>query len=456
MPPKNGKLSVLSGVGPKMETNIIEGIDALARRTDRVRVSTALKAATPILSALLELPEALHGDVGGSLRRMRETIGDVDLIIASNNAEPIMQAFVDRPEVARILGHGPAKSSVELHNGLQIDLRVGPPERYGTLIAYFTGSKEHNVRLRELALARGLSLNEHAFTPTDGSDEILCATEEDLYEVLGLPWIPPEMREDRGEIAAAQAGELPKLITLDDMRGDLQTHSTWSDGKFTMLEMAQAAMERGYEYLLVTDHSYSLGVTQGINVDDIPQQRAEIDEANAELGGAFTVLHGVEVEIRADGTLDFDDETLATFDIVQASLHTSLRQPREQATERLLNAIRSPNVDIIGHPRGRLIPDREPADLDMDAVFAAALEHDTAMEINANPHRLDLDGQHARHAAEMGIKLTISTDAHSIPELDNMRFGVATAARGWVTADQVINTWSLDRLMDWVRGRRSL
>ncbi len=451
---QSGKLRNLPGMGVRSEAKILEGIEALSRRTDRIRLDEALSIATQLLARLLEVEGALKGEVGGSLRRWQDTIGDIDLLVASSYAEPIMDAFVAMPEVARVLGHGPTKTSVELHSGQQVDLRVLAPERYGTLLCYFTGSKEHNVRLRELALKRGLSLNEHAFTPLDGGPEILCATEEEVYAQLGMAWIPPELREDRGEIEAAQAGQLPNLISLADMKGDLQLHTTWSDGKSSALEMAQAAMARGCQYILVTDHSHGLGVTRGVKPQDIPRQRAEIEAANVELGGVLTVLHGCEVEIRADGTLDYDDETLAQFDIVQASLHTSLRQPREQITRRVLNAIRNPYVRVIGHPRGRMLPEREPADLDMDAIFEAARERDVALEINASPYRLDLDDTHARRAIELGVRLTISTDAHQPAEFENMRFGVATARRGWVTAADVVNAWPLDKVLEWVRKPR--
>lgn len=449
-----GKLRELPGIGAKMEEGILEGIKSLERRTDRVLLGVALPVATDLLERLLALDGAERGAVAGSLRRLSPTIGDIDLLIASKLPEPIMQAFVEMPEVARVLGRGPTKASVELFSGQQVDLRVLPPERYGTLLVYFTGSKAHNVKLRELALKQGLSLNEYAFTPVDGEgEEIICATEEEVYARLGMPWIAPELREDRGEIEAALRGELPDLITLEDIRGDLQSHTTWSDGKTSVLEMAEAARALGYKYLLITDHSYSLGVVQGLNPEDIAKQRAEIDAANAHFGGEFRVLHGVELEIRADGTLDFDDETLAGFDIVVASLHTSLRQPREQITKRLLNAIRNPHVDIIGHPRGQLIGSREPADLDMDAILEAAAEHDVALEINASPYRLDLDDVQARRAHELGVKLTISTDAHRPDELNNMRYGVAMARRGWVNAAGVVNAWPLQKVLDWVKER---
>lgn len=449
-----GRLRQMSGMGAKSEAKIVEGIEALTRRTDRISIGEAYPTAVRVLGHLLRIEGALRGEIAGSLRRMRATIGDIDLLIASHTPEPIMQAFVDLPEVARVLVHGQTKTSVELYNGQQIDLRVLPPERYGTLLAYFTGSKAHNVKMRELVLKQGWSLNENGFTPLEGGGETLCATEEEVYGMLGLPWIPPELREDRGEIEAAQASKLPDLVTLEDMQGDLQLHTTWSDGKASVLDMAQAAKARGYRYMLVTDHSHGLGIVSGLAPEDVPKQREEIDRANAELGGDFTVLHGIEVEVRADGSLDYDDEVLARFDIVQASVHTSLRQPREQITQRMLNAIRNPHVDIIGHPRGQLIPDREPADLDMDAIFEAAAEHDVALEINANPRRLDLDDMHARRAVEMGIKLTISTDAHHPEEFDLMHYGVATARRGWVSAAHVVNTWPLDAVMEWVKGRR--
>lgn len=450
-----GKLQTLSGIGPRMEQSILEGIASLAMRSDRMLLGDALPVATDLLARLLEIDGTERGAITGSLRRLTPTIGDIDLLIASDTPEPIMQTFASQPAVARVLGTGPTKTSVELYAGQQVDLRVLPPERYGTLLAYFTGSKEHNVHLREIALKQGYSLNEHSFTPLDGGDEVLCATEEEVYAKLGLPWIPPELRENRGEIEAAQRGELPHLIELEDIKGDLQSHTTWSDGKKTVLEMAQAAQALGYEYLLITDHSHGLGVVQGMAPGDISQQRAEIDAANSAFGGAFRVLHGVELEIKADGTLDYDDETLAQFDLVVASLHASLRQPREQVTARLLNAIRNPHVDIIGHPRGRLLGSRESADLDMDAIFEAAAEHDVALEINASPYRLDLDDVHARRAKEMGIRLTISTDAHRPAEFGNMQYGVAMARRGWVTAADVVNAWPLSDVLAWVKERAS-
>ncbi len=449
-----GKLRTLPGMGAKSEANILEAIETMERRTGRLSIGEAYPIARRLLERLTALPAVLRGDVAGSLRRYCATIGDIDLLVASDTPAPIMQAFVSQPEVARVLAQGETKASVELHSGQQVDLRVLPPERYGSLLAYFTGSKEHNVRMRELALKRGLSLSEYGFTPLEGGAEIICAAEEDVFATLGLPWIAPELREDRGEIEAALEGRLPHLITLEDLQGDLQTHTTWSDGHTSVLEMAQAALARGYRYLLITDHSHGLGVVRGMKPQDVRRQREEIAAANAALDGAITILQGAEVEIRADGTLDYDDETLAQLDIALASLHTSLRQPREQITARLLKAIRNPHIAIIGHPRGQLYPDRAPADLDMDAVLEAAAAHDVALEINANPYRLDLDDVHARRAVELGVKLVISTDAHRPEELDYMHYGVGMARRGWVEAQHVINTWPLEKLLEWVTNRR--
>ncbi len=440
---KAGKLRDLSGMGAKSEQKILDGIAALARRSDRVRIDVAMEAAESILIALLELPEALTGTIAGSLRRGRATIGDLDLLIASENAVPIMDAFVARPDVARVLGNGPTKSSVELLNGLQCDLRVLDPRRWGTALVYFTGSQAHNIRLREMAQARGLSLNEHAFTPLDGGAETLCDSEEGVYKMLGLPLIPPELREDRGEIEAAAAGKLPDLITQADIRGDLHMHTVWSDGKLTIREQAALARTRGLSYIVITDHSVSLGVANGLSIERLREQRAEIRAVEAEFAPDLRIFQGTEMEIKTDGTLDYPDEVLAELDVVVASLHSGLRQPREQVTARMLAAIHNPHVDVIGHPRGQLFPDREGADLDMDAVFAAAAATGTILEINANPHRLDLDDAHAHRAIEMGVKLSIDTDAHSTADTDLLRYGILTARRAWVKAEDVVNTLPL-------------
>lgn len=449
---RGGDLQALPGMGKKSEAKIIAGIEALSRRTSRTPLWKAWPYAEQLLAKLREIPGVKKAAAGGSLRRMRETVGDLDLLVAAEDSSSIMDAFTNLPEVFQVIGSGKTKSSVEFNNGLRAQLWVHPPERFGTALQYATGSKDHNVRLREVALKQGLSLSEHAFTRQDQT-EILCDDEKKVYEVLGLPYIAPELREDRGEVQAALAGELPDLIKLSDIQAELHTHSTWSDGKVPIKEMAIAARQRGYKVLAITDHSPSLGITQGITVADISKQRQEIMSVQEELGDSILILQGAEVEIKADGDLDYSDQVLAEFDIVIASLHVSLRQAKEQVTQRIINAIKNPNVDIIGHPTGRLIPDREGADLDMEAVFSAAAESGVALEISAHPERLDLNDIHARRAIELGILLSINTDAHSPGELDLMHFGVSTARRGWVEPGDVINTWETEKLLSWLRNR---
>jgi DNA polymerase (family X) len=457
---REGKLSNLAGMGKKSEQKIIEGIEALARQTGRQPLGDVLPAAQSILDYVMTLPGAIEGAIAGSIRRGRPTIGDVDLLVASDDAQPIMDAFVAMESVARVLGHGPKKSSVELHSGLQIDLRVLEKARWGTALNYFTGSQAHNIRMRELALEKKLSLNEHAFSPVDAENniiedapKILCATEEEVYATVGLPWIPPEIRENNGEIEAAQAGKLPNLITLNDIQADLHMHTTWSDGILSVRGMAEEALKRGRKFIVITDHSQYSAIANGLSVERILEQQAEVRQVDAEIGSKIRVFHGVEMDIRSDGTLDYPNEVLVKLDFVIASLHLSLRQPREQITQRVLNALRNPHVDLIGHPRGQLLPDREPADLDMDAVFETAKQHGTALEINANPRRLDLEAQYARRAVELGIFISINTDAHSAANMDLLTYGVTTARRGWVEAKSVLNTWPVEKFIEWTQSR---
>jgi DNA polymerase (family 10) len=448
---RKGKLRGLPGMGARSESQIIAGIESLARRSGRIPLGRAYPLAGEIATALRKVKGVTAVEPAGSLRRMRPTVGDLDILVAAKDAAPVMEAFTNLPGVVRVLGKGETKSSIEFGDGVRAQVWVHPPERFGTALQYATGSKDHNVRLRELALDKGLSLSEHALTRVDGSGEVTCAAEKEVYEALGLPWIPPELREDRGEVQAAKAGRLPKLIEVKDIRADLQTHSTWSDGKLSMLEMARAAAKRGIRVIAFTDHSVSLGVTGGLSMADHKKQQKEIEKAQAALGDSIRILHGSEVEIKADGSLDYPDEFLASLDLVVASLHTSLRQPRERVTQRVLNAIRNPHVDIIGHPTGRLIPDREGADLDMDAVLAAAAESGVALEINAHPARLDLEDIYAKRAKEFGIPISINTDAHSEADLDMLPFGVAIARRAWLEPKDVINTWSTKALLDWLK-----
>ncbi|MCI0610922.1 MAG: DNA polymerase/3'-5' exonuclease PolX, partial [Anaerolineae bacterium] len=434
---KEGKLRDLPGMGAKSETAILEGIASLGRRSARIPLGRAYPLAQEIIKTLKKVKGVVDAQPAGSLRRMRPTIGDLDIAVAAKDSKPVMEAFLNLPRILRVLGKGDTKSSVEFTDGTRTQVWVHPPQEFGTALLYATGSKDHNVRLREMALAKNLSLSDHSFLKLKGEGEIFCATEEEVYKTLGLPWIPPELREDRGEIQAAKANKLPKLIQLKDIKADLQTHSTWSDGKLSMLEMARAAAKRGIKVIAFTDHSVSLGVTQGLSMEDHKQQAAEIKKIQKQLGDSILVLHASEVEIKADGTLDYPDEFLATLDLVVASLHTSLRQPREKVTQRVINAIRNPHVDIIGHPTGRLIPDREGADLDMDAVLKAAAETGVALEINAHPSRLDLEDMYARRAKELGIPISINTDSHSEEDFDMLPYGVATARRAWLTKEDV-------------------
>ena len=343
---------------------------------------------------------------------------------------------------------GHTKTSIRTHEGFQVDLRVLEPARWGTALQYFTGSQAHNISLRALALDRGFSLSEYALKREDGT-EVLCATEEEVYAALGLPFIPPELREDRGEIEAALEDRLPKLVEMGDLKGDLQFHTTWSDGQQSLLEMAQAAKAYGLEYALVTDHSHSLGVAGGLTADDLRRQRAEVDEVNRKMGDSFRLLAGTEVEVRGDGSLDFPDEVLAELDLVVAAVHTGLRQERERVMPRFLAAIRNPHVDVIAHPTGRFIDEREGADLDMDVLFRAAAKAGTALEVNAYPKRLDLRDAHVRRALDLGVKLAISSDTHDVQGFSWLPFGVATARRGWARAEDAINTWDVEDLLAW-------
>jgi len=451
---REGKLRDLPGMGAKSEAKLVAAIDALSRHGDeRTSLGIAWPIAQQMLAELSKVPSVTNYAVGGSLRRMRDTIGDIDLLVAADSPDAVMDRFAALDMVESVSARGPSRSRVTLLNGLGVDLRVLPAERWGTLLCYFTGSKDHNVKLRELALKKGLSLNEHAFTPVDGGAEILCATEEEVYKQLGLLYIPPRIREDRGEIEAAAARRLPNLVEEQDILSDLHMHTVWSDGTLSVLEMAKAAQQRGLRAVVITDHSVSLGVTNGLSIERLRQQSVEIKMADEAMGPDFRVLHGTEMEIRADGSMDYPDEILAELDVVIASLHTALGQPREQVTQRLLNAINNPHVNVIGHPTGRLLPDRAGADIDMDAVMAAAAATGTILEINANPARLDLRDIHVRMAVDRGVKIAVNTDAHRAEEFELLHYGIATAQRGWATANDIVNTWPIEQLLQYIDAK---
>jgi len=447
-----GKIRGLPGLGEKSEAAILAGIASLAQRSNRMSLGKAYAIGQRWLAWLREQPGVLRAETAGSLRRMKETVGDLDLVCASLEPAGLMAAFAGHSEVQRILGRGENKSSVELIDGTRIQLWSQPPECFGALWMYATGSKEHNVRVRELAQRKNLSLSERGLLDEQGGLQ-QSPNEEDIYAALGLDWVPPELREDRGEIDEAAARRLPRLITTADIRMELHCHSTWSDGTASIEEMARAAIARGYRVLAVTDHSSYLGITGGMNPQDLPRQRAELNEVQRRLGDQIHLLQGAEVDIRSDGTLDYPDDALASLDLVIASLHASLRQPREQITRRLLNAIENPHVDIIAHPTGRLLPDRAGADLDWQAVYAALQRHGTAIEINADPQRLDSDDVHTRHAASLGIPVAINTDAHAPAGFSNILFGVSVARRAGLEASAVLNTWQPERLLSWLAAR---
>jgi len=448
-----GKLRSLPGLGEKSEGRILEGLDALKRRSSRRLLGNVRPVALRWLQWLRAQPGVVQAEAAGSLRRWRATIGDLDLVAASENSSAVMAAFTGHADVQRVLGQGENKSSVELKDGLTMQLWVQPPARFGTLLQFVSGSKDHNVRLRELAQKKGLSLSERAITAAGGA-ETLYAGEAEVYAALGLPWIPPELREDRGEIQAALENKLPHLLETADIHADLHTHTDWSDGSVSLQAMAEAALARGYQVLAITDHSVGLGVANGLSVDRLRAQRAEMNAVQARLGGRLRLLQGSEVEIHADGSLDFPDEVLAELDIVVASLHSSLRQPRAQVTERLVRAMRNPHVDIIGHPSGRQMPNREGADLDWEAVLAAARESGVALEINAQPARMDLDEIYARRAASLGIPLAIDTDAHEPDQMGWMEYGVSVARRAWLGPAAVLNTWPVEQLLAWLQRKR--
>lgn len=453
---RSGRLRDLPGMGEKSEARILAGLQTRTRRSDRLPLGAALPIAEAIAADLRALPGVVAVESAGSLRRRRETVGDLDILAAADDAAPVIQAFVNRPDVSRVLGQGPVKASVELVSGLRAQLWVHPPAHFGSALLYATGSKDHNVALREFALAQGFSLSEHGLKRMVDGGELRFATEAALYAALGLPFIAPELREDRGEIAAARAGRLPRLVELPSVVSALHNHSDWSDGKASILEMAEAAVARGLQVLAITDHSGGLGITQGPKEADLPRQREALRAAQSRLGDRIRLLHGSEVEIRADGSLDFSDAALAELDLVVAGLHVSLRQGREQVTARMLAAIRNPHVDIIAHPTGRMIPDRPGADLDLDAVLAAAAESGVALEINANPKRLDLSDVLARRALEAGCLISINTDAHRPEHFDYLHYGVAVARRAWAEPDRILNCWAPERLLAWLADRGRL
>ncbi len=471
-----GELRALKGISATTETRILEGIAQLASRPQRLLIHRAQAISDDLVGQLEGTDGVTRIVQAGSLRRRRETIGDLDLLVETDRPEAVIERLTHLGSVDRVLGAGRAKAAVTLIRGPQVDLMVMPPGEAGSYLVHFTGSAGHNVHLRGIARDRGWSLSEKGFLrigedgePLSGESAELRTFEDEagVYRFLDLDWVPPELREDRGEIEAAREGRLPALITLADLRGDLHSHSEWSDGVHSIEVMAEAARARGYRYQVLTDHSQGLGIANGLVPDRVEQQRTIIAALNArfeaeEVAGAlpvgahpggFRLLHGCELEVRADATLDYEDDLLARFDLVVASVHVARKQPREQLTRRTLAAIRSPHVDVIAHPSGRMIQTRDDLDLDWDAVFEAAAATGTALEINGSPHRLDLAPERARRAVETGCTLSIDSDAHRTDELAYVRWGVDQARRAWVEPRHVLNTRSREELLAWVAGK---
>jgi DNA polymerase (family 10) len=471
-----GTLRKLKGLSAKTEALILEGIARLEANPRRLLINQAEAIVDGLIEALRDTPGVRRIEPAGSFRRRQETIGDLDLLAETDDPAGLVARFTNLGIVDHVIQQGGHKAAVRLLRGPQADLMLMPPGEAGSYLVHFTGSKEHNVVLRARARDRGWSLSEKGFLrigedgePLTGPDAELrtFATEEEVYAFLDLPWIAPELREDRGEIQAALAGRLPRLITRADLRGDCHTHSEWSDGAQSIEVMAEAGRALGYEYQVLTDHSQSLAIARGLSPARVEEQRGIIAELNARFAaeeaagtappgsapGGFRLLHGCELEIRADGVLDFEDDLLASFDVVVASLHVSRRQSRAELTRRTLNAIRSPHVDIIAHPAGRMIQARDDLDLDWEAVYAEAARTGTALEMNGSPHRLDLAVERARRAVEVGCLLTIDSDAHKTAELEYVRWGITQARRAWVEPKDVLNTRSRAELLEWVAGK---
>jgi DNA polymerase (family X) len=440
------------GFGPKTEENLLRGIGAMQQSGTRVQLGMALDLAEEILGELRSVKEVRRADHAGSLRRMAETIGDIDLLVASEKPHPVMDAFASMPYVDRVMAKGDTKSSIMTTKGLQVDLRVVEPAVWGAALQYFTGSKAHNVRVREMAVRKKLKLSEYGLFRATTGKLIVSETEEEVYEKLGLPWIPPPLREDRGEIQAALEDRLPRIVQETDIRGDLHTHTDLTDGLAPLEEMIDAARARRLEYYAVTDHAELLYM-QRMTKDKMLAQRQRVRQLAGE--GDMVLLHGSELNIQPDGSVDWDMEFLSTFDVLVASVHTHFNMPPREMTARILKAIEHPAVNIIGHPTGRMIGRRPPIDFDLEEVFKAAARTGTALEINSFPDRLDLRDEHVMWARELGVKFSIDTDSHSPVHLPLVRFGVGTAQRGWVEKADVINTWPLTKLKRFLAKGRS-
>ena len=447
---RDGRIVELPGFGERTQQRIVAAIEKKLSKAQRYKLGTAAPWADALLAHVKAAPGVIDAAVAGSFRRARDTVGDLDLIVAAEHSAPVVERFAAYPEVREVLAKGGTRAAIVLDSGIQVDLRVVPAASYGAALLYFTGSKAHNIALRTLAIGQGCKLNEHGLFK--GETRIAGDTEVSVYRALGLPWIAPELREDRGEIDAAQRDTLPQLIELADLAGDLHAHTNWSDGTATIDEMAAAAKSRGLQYLAISEHSRRLTVAHGLDATRLAQQCAEIERANRGPRG-ITLLTGIEVDILDDGTLDLPDAALAPLDVVIAAVHSNWSLSREAQTRRVLRALASPHVAILAHPIGRLIDRREPYDVDMQAVIRRCAQRQIALELNAHPERLDLLDTWCRVAKDAGVPVAINSDAHAPNDFDNLRFGVGQARRGWLERRDVLNTRPLAELRAWLRDR---
>lgn len=459
-----GRVQTLDGFGVKSAAKIIDAIEDHKKHTGRFQIRETERLIAGLLEHMQSAPGVARIELAGSLRRRKETIGDVDILAElEGDGTPVVDHFVSFSGAQRVVGAGSTKGSIVLHSGLQVDLRVIPSRSFGAALQYFSGSKEHNVAVRSRAVRQGLRVNEWGVfrVPETEDDEpigkedgerLAGDTEQSVYEVLGMSWVPPELRENRGEVEAACEDELPELVSLEDIRGDLQMHSTWSDGKASVEEMARSCLERGYEYFALTDHSQAMAMVQGLTPERAREQWAEIEQVQ-ELVPGIRILKSVEVDILKDGSLDMPDDVLEQLDVLVISVHSFMDQNKKTMTDRVLRAMQHPSADILAHPTGRIINRREPFELDVEAVLEAAADLSVAVELNANPNRLDFSDVHVHRAKELGVPVVISTDAHSPRGLADMRFGVDQARRGWLEASDVLNTRSVEEMMGWL-GRR--
>jgi|TARA_Y100000310_G_scaffold124950_2_gene123785 DNA polymerase (family 10) len=443
---KHGKIQKIKGLGPIVEQNILKSINFARKTSQRVPLGFALSSAEEVAQLLKKHKEVKRVSIAGSTRRMKETIGDVDILATSKKPSKVIDFFTSMPIVDNILAKGGTKSSVRIKEGIQVDLRVVDDKIFGAALNYFTGSQQHNIQLRRIAIEKGLKLSEYGLFNKKTNKRVAGKTEEEIYKKLGLAYIQPEIREDEGEIKAAKDHKLPKLIGYNDIKGDLQMHTKWSDGSNSVEEMALAAKKLGHEYICITDHTGKLTIANALDEKRILNQRKEIDKVNKKLN-EIKILQGVEVNITADGTLDMKDKVLKQLDIVVASIHSGFKNPKDKMTKRVIKAMENEHVDIIAHPTGRLITKRESFKLDLDEVFDAAKQTNTVMEINSYPERMDLRDVHVRAAVKAGVKLVISTDAHNTDQLHFIKLGIGTARRGWATKNDVINTKNLKDML---------